>query len=249
MYTCSQTSGIIIYTQHIRPDLNFYIQVALFINPTDAVGERCFSSTLSRQGRRRSSSFFAKIRRDRRLSIPRHKSNGFIAHRKLSSSPAAAASYEAEDHVEDPRVRNANCNYGRACAHDILHPRSLFSLRLFHSLLLPFSHPLSPSFSHTHTYFPPLSLSLSFSFCPSFFFFLSASARESYGGTYERAFITRVYTHTRIHAYTLRFSRKYTCSHVRVVYTVISLTAEGRRMHSKTSKLIAYLLERFCPYR
>lgn len=43
----------------------------------------------------------------------RHKSNGFIAYQKLSF-PAATASYEAEDHVEDSRVRNANCNYDRA---------------------------------------------------------------------------------------------------------------------------------------
>lgn len=63
-------------------------------------------------------------------------------------------------------------NYGRACAHDILHPRSL-SLPYPLLFILPFS--LSLFLSH----------SLSLAGC--------ITARESYGGTYERAFITYVY--------------------------------------------------------
>lgn len=90
---------------------------------------------------RRANSSFAKIRQDHRLSVRRHKSNGFIAHRKLSSSPAAAAPYEVGDHVEDPRVRNANCNYGQGvCAR---HFTFSFSLLLSLSFFLSFSPPLS----------------------------------------------------------------------------------------------------------
>lgn len=86
---------------------------------------------------------------------------------------------EAEDHVEDPRVRNTNCNYGRACAHDILHPWSP-----------PPPSPLSLLYA---PFILPFSLSLS----SSLILFLSsaASARETYGGTYERVFITHVYAH------------------------------------------------------
>lgn len=99
--------------------------------------QRRYSSVLFRK----LSSLFAELYQDRHLSIPRHKSNGFIARRKLS--PVAAASCEAEDHVEDPRVRNANCNYGRACAHDILRSRSLSSLHSVRSLFLTLAVSLS----------------------------------------------------------------------------------------------------------
>lgn len=119
--------------------------------------------------------------RNRRLLIPRHKSNGFIAHQKLSSSSAAAASYEAEDHVEDSRVRNANCNYGRACAHDILHL-------------------WSPSFSYSFRY---SLLALLFSFSLSFFLLLSDSNSTR---KLQRHVWTCIYN-ARLHTYTLRHLR------------------------------------------
>lgn len=134
--------------QIISPNINCCGTIER-INSIAIVGGLCLSPTLLQE---RLDSSFAKIRRDHRLSIARHKSSGFIARRELSSSPTAAASYEAEDHVEDPRVRNANCNYGRACAHDILHPRSL-------SLSAPRSF-RSASFAFSLS----LTLSLSFSF-------------------------------------------------------------------------------------
>lgn len=138
-YLFESNMNEILILQITSPNLNFYHTTLIQsnINSINIIGKCCLSPIILKE-----TEFVEKFPSPKFVEIAISQSrdiNRIILSCVRNYRLLLQRQLRTEDHVEDPRVRNANCNYGRACAHDILHPWSLSILCFSRSAFFVFS--------------------------------------------------------------------------------------------------------------